>query len=355
MSDLKEKTSQMSRVAKIAGLAVLVTVLLAVGGAFAYDASKKDQIAPGVQIAGIDVGGESTAQAKEHIKKSVVAPLMRPVEVKFDGQTYDLTPSDLDMKADVNGMINEALDASRQGGLPTRLVRYATDGNVQKDLPPRIGYSQKKFSDQVNRIADEINKDPVDATITPGPDSVTPTKGEDGILVDEDQLRSDLESALQQGYNREVTPDVNRVPPKVTTEQLAAKYPTYLTIDRGNFTLILWKNLKVKKKYSIAVGQSGLETPEGTYTIDDKQVNPAWHVPNSAWAGDLAGQTIPPGPGDPLVARWMGFYNGAGIHGTDETDSIGSAASHGCVRMIPSDVIDLYDRVPLGTPIYIGN
>jgi lipoprotein-anchoring transpeptidase ErfK/SrfK len=355
MSDLKERTNHMSRVAKIAGLAVLVTVLLAVGGAFAYDASKKDQISEGVQIAGIDVGGQSRSEAKALIKKTVVAPLMRPVEVNFDGQAFDLTPSSLDMKADVNGMLDEAIDASRQGGMPTRLVRYATGGTVHKDLPPRIGYSQDAFNDQVKRIADEINQDPVDATITPGPDSVTPTKGEDGVKVDEDKLRSDLEAALQQGYDREVTPTVTKVPPEVTTEQLAAKFPTYVTIDRGNFTLTLWKNLKIKKKYPIAVGQSGLETPEGQYTIDDKQVNPTWHVPNSAWAGDLAGQSIPPGPGNPLVARWMGFYNGAGIHGTDEPSSLGSAASHGCVRMLPSDVIDLYDRVPLNTPIYIGN
>jgi len=78
-------------------------------------------------------------------------------------------------------------------------------------------------------------------------------------------------------------------------------------------------------------------------------------VPNDAWAGSLAGQVIPPGPEDPLKARWMGFYNGAGIHGTDETWSIGQNASHGCIRMLIPDVIALYDQVPLGTPIYVGD
>jgi lipoprotein-anchoring transpeptidase ErfK/SrfK len=141
----------------------------------------------------------------------------------------------------------------------------------------------------------------------------------------------------------------------VTTDQLAAKYPVYLTIDRANFQLQLWKDLKPAASYSIAVGQQGLETPAGTYSIDDKQVNPSWHVPDSAWAGDLAGQVIPPGPQDPLKARWMGFYNGAGIHGTDDVASLGTAASHGCIRMSVPDVIELYDQVPLGTPIYIGN
>jgi lipoprotein-anchoring transpeptidase ErfK/SrfK len=147
---------------------------------------------------------------------------------------------------------------------------------------------------------------------------------------------------------------VDRVEPKVTTDQLAQQYPTFITIDRAAFQLRLWQNLKLAKTYTIAVGQAGLETPAGEYSIDDKQVNPSWHVPDSAWAGDLAGQVIPPGPDDPIKARWMGFYNGAGIHGTDEISSLGTAASHGCVRMSIPDVEELYDQVPLGTPIYIG-
>ena len=50
----------------------------------------------------------------------------------------------------------------------------------------------------------------------------------------------------------------------------------------------------------------------------------------------------------------MGFWDGAGIHGTGETASIGTAASHGCIRMTVHDVIDLYDRVPLHTPLSIA-
>jgi lipoprotein-anchoring transpeptidase ErfK/SrfK len=98
----------------------------------------------------------------------------------------------------------------------------------------------------------------------------------------------------------------------------------------------------------------GLETPEGLYHIQEKQVNPSWHVPNSSWAGELAGQVIPPGPEDPIKARWLGIFEGAGIHGTEETWSLGQAASHGCVRMSIPDVIELYPQVEVGTPIYIG-
>ena len=79
----------------------------------------------------------------------------------------------------------------------------------------------------------------------------------------------------------------------------------------------------------------GLETPAGLHDVEWKEENPPWLVPNKAWAGSLAGKTIPPGPQDPLKARFMSFEGGAGIHGIDpsEYSSIGHDASHGCVRM----------------------
>jgi lipoprotein-anchoring transpeptidase ErfK/SrfK len=147
---------------------------------------------------------------------------------------------------------------------------------------------------------------------------------------------------------------VKGVRPAVTNADLPTRYPAFITVSRSTYQLRLFRRLRLYKTYAIAVGQAGLETPSGLYTIADKQVNPSWHVPNSPWAGELAGRVIPPGPDDPLKARWLGFYNGAGIHGTDAIYSLGSAASHGCIRMSIPDVIELYDLVPTGTPIYVG-
>jgi len=132
---------------------------------------------------------------------------------------------------------------------------------------------------------------------------------------------------------------------------LRKRYPAYLLVDRAAYKLRLFRHLKLAKTYSIAVGRAGLETPAGQYSIDDKQVDPSWHVPDSAWAGSLAGQVIPPGPEDPLKARWMGFYNGAGIHGTDELGSLGSAASHGCIRLRNRDVEELFTMVAVGDTV----
>jgi len=113
------------------------------------------------------------------------------------------------------------------------------------------------------------------------------------------------------------------------------------------------RNLRLVREYPVAIGQAGYETPAGVYGIDSKQLNPTWYVPDAEWAGELAGSVVPPGPDNPLKARWMGFNGAAGIHGTADAGSLGSAASHGCVRMAVPDVIDLYEHVPLGTPVRI--
>ena len=155
---------------------------------------------------------------------------------------------------------------------------------------------------------------------------------------------------------RSVSRPVDRVKPEVTSDELAQEYPAYITIDRATFQLRLWKNLKLASTYTIAVGAAGYETSTGVYHVESKQVNPTWYVPDSAWAGDLAGKVIPPGARQPPLRHggW-GSSTGAGIHGTSDVGSLGSAASHGCIRMSVGDVTELYDQVPLGTPIYIGN
>jgi len=140
----------------------------------------------------------------------------------------------------------------------------------------------------------------------------------------------------------------------VTTEDLGERYPWYIVVNRSTFKLTVYRALEPEKTYRIAVGQAGRETPAGAYTIQNKAVNPAWNVPNSDWAGDLAGKVIPPGPDNPIKARWMGIYDGAGIHGTDQLDSLGTAASRGCIRMAIPEVKELYEKVDVGTPVYIA-
>jgi lipoprotein-anchoring transpeptidase ErfK/SrfK len=334
---------------------VLALLIAAAIAAYAWDRAQANDIADGIRIGGVPIGGLSEKQARHKLRRDLVKPLEQPITVKFEGVRYILGPKKLDVHADIPAMLAEAHEASRSGGFPSRLWREATGGDVEENLPAHVGYSKQGVNDFVDEVAKQIDRPATEASVEPSADSLNLVAGKDGVSLNQAKLTHLLVRELGTGERRRVIPaPVARTHSTVTTADLAQKYPVYLTVDRGSFQLRLWKNLKLAKTYSIAVGMQGLETPAGTYTIDDKQVNPSWHVPDSAWAGDLAGKVIPPGPDDPIKARWMGFYNGAGIHGTDEVDSIGSAASHGCIRMTIPDVEELYDQVPLGTPIYVG-
>jgi lipoprotein-anchoring transpeptidase ErfK/SrfK len=337
---------------------ILVAALLLalVGGAvaaYAYDSSRDDVIAQGVTVAGADVGGMHVAEAQRTIARELRAPLERPISVVHRGKRFSLSAQDAGVTADVVGMVDEALAKSREGNIISRVARDLTGGEEHAQVPARVTYDEQAIDGLVNRVGRSLNRKARDATVDFP--SLTKVKERKGVLVKAALLRQRLAQALTvPGVDRRVKAPVRITRPKVTQAQLADKYPVLLIADRNNFKLRLYKQLQLVKEYTVAVGALGFDTPAGLYHIQNKEVDPAWHVPNSAWAGDLAGTTVPGGvPDNPLKARWLGIFDGAGIHGTDETYSLGSAASHGCIRMAIPDVIELYDQVPVGAPIYI--
>jgi lipoprotein-anchoring transpeptidase ErfK/SrfK len=348
----KRMKSISSRV-QIALVATLLLLLALAVGAYAYDASKDDQIADGVSIGGVDVGGLSADEAESRVQADIVEPLQHPVHVRFDGEQYTLPAEKLEVRADVEGTVDEAVEESREGGIFGRLWRYTTDGDVNSDVQPQIRYSEDTVQGFIEDVAGKINQEPQDASIDPTPTNLTPVKEEPGITVRQEDLRERLVDALHSPSSRVVEPRVDKVPPEVTTDELASEYPAYITIDRGSFTLRYFENLKLQSEYTIAVGQVGYDTPAGLYHIENKAVNPSWTVPDAPWTGGLAGQVIPPGPENPIKARWLGIYDGAGIHGTADVGSLGTAASHGCIRMAIPDVEQLYDQVPVQAPVFI--
>ncbi len=345
----------MGRKSQIAIVAAVIGLVVLVAGAYAYDGSQKEEISRGITIAGIDVGGMTRAEATSTLRNQLLAPQRKPLTVRFRTQKFELPADRLKIHADIDGAVARAFEESRSGSLPTRVFRELTGGEVTAAVPARVGYSKSAVNRFVREVADGVLVEPVDASVSATGDSLNVVKAKDGHKLRDNQLTDRVNSVLRSGRgSRILTARVNTLKPSVSTSEVTSKYPTYLTLNRSTFQLKLWKNLKLAKTYTVAVGQIGLDTPAGLYTIQNKAVDPAWHVPNSAWAGDQAGQVIPGGTAEnPLKARWMGIYDGAGIHGTSDVGSLGTAASHGCVRMDVPDVIDLYDQVDVGTPIYI--
>jgi hypothetical protein len=340
----------------IVGGVVLLAIAAGAAAASAYDASKADVIARGISVGGVDVGGLSRGAARARLQRELWSQFYRPLVARYRGERFTVTPEELRARPDVDAMVDAALARSRAGNLLSRVVRELRDEPVHAELPTSVSYSSAALDRLAHAAARKLDRPARDARVRPGPAGLRVIRSNPGARVDAAPLERELVARVIDPDDPTLVPvPVQIVRPRVTTAELAKRYPWYITVDRAHKKLHVFHHLKPTKTYTIAVGMIGLQTPAGLYHIQAKVVNPAWNVPNEPWAGALAGRVIPAGsPENPLKARWLGFHDGAGIHGTDDIASLGTAASHGCIRMSIPDVVELYRLIPLHTPIYIG-
>ena len=125
-----------------------------------------------------------------------------------------------------------------------------------------------------------------------------------------------------------------------------------IVVNLSRFDLVLERPGQPDRRWSIACGAPEFPTPTGRFVIYEKIADPTWLPPNSEWAKEA--KPVDPGPDNPLGTRWIGLdWGGVGIHGTNAPWTVGSAASHGCMRMETSQVEELFSLVEVGTPVII--
>lgn len=333
----------------------LVVLLVLAGGVLLYDSSRKDTVAKGVTVGGVDVGGLERAAAEEKLQAELDGRLRQPIVAEYHRRRFTLTPERARVQVDVRGSVDAAVQRSRASNLVTRTFRGLTGGTIDEDVDVAVTYDRSAVRALVRRVRSRLDRPARDADVDISTAGVSTVRARRGRQIDAHALRRGVRRklvSLTSDRTYRITADP--IKPKVTNREVAKKYPKVIVVSRSTFKLQLYERLKPTKSYTVAIGAAGYDTPTGLYNIQNKAVDPVWSVPDSDWAGSLAGTTVPPGPSNPLKSRWMGIYNGAGIHGTDAVSSLGSAASHGCVRMAVPDVEDLYDRVDVGTPVFIG-
>jgi lipoprotein-anchoring transpeptidase ErfK/SrfK len=316
--------------------AVLAMLLAAPAGA--QTPVPEPTVAPGVTAGGADLSGLTARQASAKLIAEVSPTLGGDVVLGVAGKPWRLTMEDAKFFFDVDGTVKRALAAKTAGSVPlaTRHSKLAVQAFVAK-------------------IAKQVFRAPRDAKVTLGLRKMHLRRARHGKGLATTAAAKLVDGVLDKGVGERVLHmRLSTLSPAVNANDLRKRYGTIVTVDKSHFKLRLFKQLKLVKTYSVAVGQPAYPTPEGNFSITDKQVNPVWSVPNSPWAGELGGTTVAGGSAaNPLKARWMGITDGVGIHGTGDDASIGSAASHGCIRMHVWDVKALYPRVPVGTTVLI--
>jgi lipoprotein-anchoring transpeptidase ErfK/SrfK len=350
-----EQDVSMSRRAIIAlAGAVLVALGATAGGVYAYDRAQADRVAHGVFVGGVDIGGLEAEAARAKLRAQMLPRLAEPLTVVYRRTRFELTASEARVNADMDAAVHAALARSRDGDLVARTWRSLTSDELGVAIPLSVTYSREAVTAFVHRVRDAIGRHPREAKVSATATRVRIVQSRPGRRVQPIALTRMIVRSLtdpRAGRVVRVPTEVRR--PTLTTAELGKKYPWFITISRSEKRLRLYRRLRPFKTYVIAVGRAGYETPAGLHRVETKAINPAWEAPE--WAGVYAGRVIPGGvPENPLKERWLGIYDGAGIHGTDDIGSLGTAASHGCIRMSIPEVIELYKLVPLRTPVYIA-
>jgi lipoprotein-anchoring transpeptidase ErfK/SrfK len=124
-----------------------------------------------------------------------------------------------------------------------------------------------------------------------------------------------------------------------------ASEPKRIVVSIPDRKLALVEGDRVLKVYDVAVGKPSTPSPAGEFTVETRLANPTWYGPK---------KVVGPGKTNPLGTRWLGLNaKGYGIHGTNVPQSIGKAASHGCIRMRNGDVEELFELVRTGITVQL--
>ncbi len=202
-------------------------------------------------------------------------------------------------------------------------------------IPSSLHAEPKPQSSTARSVAPaviDINKQPVKASPTP---AATPASSTNSSKIPTASQQPPVKPTIATGNDRQPVEAV------VT-----------LTIKLNEKRVYVYKGDKAIANYPVAIGKKGWETPTGEWQVMEKIKNPGW-------TSFKNGQVIKAGRDNPLGERWIGFWTDGqdviGFHGTTNLKSIGTAASHGCVRMSNRDVKALFPLVKVGTTVKVVN
>lgn len=333
----------------IALLGAAALFILAGGGALAAadDYLTRDVLPVGSTVAGLDVSGLSREQARALVEEEIAAPLAEPMDVTYEGRAFALDAGSM-ISVDVAGMVEAAFAPRYASSLPRRVLDRALATPSGASAEVALTLDKQKLAAWLDEVAASVDTTPADATMTVEAGAMVLVPSRVGETVDRAATISALESALTAGV-KSVELVVNKTQPDVTEENLG----TAILVDISERRLYLYDKGALVKEYGVAVGTPSYPTPKGNFHITLKRYLPTWSNPGSDWAVGMP-KTIGPGPSNPLGTRALNLNApGIRIHGTSNNGSIGTAASHGCMRMHRWDIEDLYERVEVGTPVFI--
>jgi lipoprotein-anchoring transpeptidase ErfK/SrfK len=206
----------------------------------------------------------------------------------------------------------------------------------------------------VDQIARQVDRAPVNATRKVWKRRLVFTAPVVGLDVDQWGAVALISTELvNEANNPPSNPVAPLVLPVTVTQPKVKGFARAIVVSIKERKLFLYNNMSLERSFRCAVGQPRYPSPPGAWKVIGKKKLPSWHNPHVAWSRGMP-DVIGPGPRNPLGTRAL-YLNAPGIriHGTSNIKSIGTPASHGCIRMLRKDIEWLYPKIPVGTPVWI--
>ncbi len=332
----------------IACALVILVVVSGVGFFFIQDVTRWGKFPPGSKVCGVDVSGLGKEAAVLKCQEQLKGISEKPVVLTLDGVNYSITAEEIGLHLDYNKMVNTAYNQAWKPNIAERMVR--SFANRQKKVNGILmAENNNELVDKfVNNVTTAVNQPPRNAyvDVTTGAPVIVPSR--DGYEVAAETIRQEVEAA-ENSKTRVVA-----IEAKKTSATLKDDFfHKFIVVTLSGHSLTLYDRTTPLATFPIACGQPAYPTPPGQWEVVSKQMNPTWINPHAAWSASMPA-TIGPGYSNPLGLRALALNaSGVLIHGTANDGSIGTSASHGCMRMHMPDVIKLFDMVDTGIPVYI--
>ena len=339
----------------IAGVVVVGVAGGGVGAAYAYDRSTDDKFLPGVRVAGVDVEGQEPADVVQSIDARFRAEGDRKVPIVAGAAKASPSLKDLGLGSDTAAVVDRARADDRSLGMFRRVWHRLLDRPVNRSYEVRLRLDRGRATAVMARLAKDVDRQPVDAKVVDAPnDMIGFAPAVPGQALDQKLGQDRLMDIGERLANGEATSTPNVEVPFTPLQPKVTGFADVILIRTGENRLYHYENGALARTYTVATGTAQYPTPKGRFQITLKRFRPTWVNPDpSGWGASLPA-SIPPGPGNPLGTRALNLSApGIRIHGTSNVASLGTNASHGCIRMSIGDSEALFDRVEAGTPVII--
>ena len=317
------------------------------GGTVSYADSLEGRLLPGTTIAGLDVGSATHAEALKIVRGALADELNRTITVRWKGETWQAKARDLGARNNARAIIRRV--ARSQTGLTwqdwANLRWFGERADAAADV--KVKYDRAAARRWVRAIAADVNAKPVDSTLEVVGADVVISESAVGYEARERRAVASVMQRLR-GKNKPVDLAVKTRKPDVQESE----FEQVLLLDQSDYRLTLHVDGEPTKSWTVAIGMDEYPTPLGHYSVTLKRYMPTWVNPDpQGWGKDMPA-SIPPGLSNPLGVRALNWdVSGIRFHGTQAVDTLGTGASHGCVRLSNADIVELYDLVDVGAVI----